>query len=530
MNNDAMNNRALIFGAWGLWALLHFIGGGGCSRPDAPSPEPLASDPAPQSAAAELPQRETWEVAVLAGQRVGHGYTRTEYATVDGQRLLRVESRHYLAVKRFDTPTQVRVESSSLQTPDGKLRQFQIRMHQSEAPQVISGEVINGRLHVELRAAGRRQSKQIDWPAEAGGLAAVEDSLLLRPMRPGEQRTVTGFNLAASTVAVDQLKAVGQEVTGLLGGQQKSLLRIESETRADGKTLAKMVLWCDDRGQVLKTQLEGALRLESYRVPREEALKEIGPAAIDLGIDIAVRPKEPVPALFATNAHLTRQVYYRVWLRDGSPAEVFRSGGTQQVEKLDENSARIVVRAIGSGEPTELVASPNDPPTEADRSPSVFVQSDDELVQLLARRAAGHEKDPWKLCTALEQYVHRYIRKKDFTRAFASAAEVARTPEGDCTEHAVLLCALLRANGIPARAVIGLIYMQDRQAFGYHMWTEAYIDRMWVPLDAMLGRGGIGAAHLKIDHTSLAGPSDYAPFLPVLRIAGQLGIEVEKAE
>jgi transglutaminase-like putative cysteine protease len=281
---------------------------------------------------------------------------------------------------------------------------------------------------------------------------------------------------------------------------------------------------------VLKTQLEGALRLESYRVSREEALKEIGPAAIDLGIDIAVRPKSPLPELFAKNAHGTRQVQYRVWLRDSSAADVFRGGATQQVEKLDDNSARIVVRAVRPGEPIQGAASRDDPPTDADRAPSIFIQSDDELVRLRARRAVGREKDPWKLGTALEQYVHQYIKKKDFTRAFASAAEVARAPEGDCTEHAVLLCALLRANGIPARAVIGLIYMQDRQAFGYHMWTEAYIDGMWAPLDAMLGRGGIGAAHLKIDHTSLGGPSDYASFLPVLRIAGQLAIEVEAAQ
>jgi len=525
-----MKNRVAVGVVASLWLALHVAGGMGCSRPDAATAPATPTDAPTEQPPLELPQREIWEVITLAGQRVGHGFTRAAYTTVDGQRLLRVEARHYLAVQRFDTATRVRLEASSLQTPDGKLRQFQIQLHQSDTPQVISGEVIGDRLHMELRALGRRQSKQLKWPADAGGLMAVEDSLLLQPLRPGEQRTVKGFDLSAATVVDNQLRAVAQQTTELLGGQQRVLLRVESEVRADAKMLAKMVLWCDERGHVLKTQLEGALRLESYRVPREEALKAIGPAAIDLGIDIAVRPQQPLPEPFASNAHGTHRVQYRVWLKDGSAAEVFRAGLTQQVEAVDQHTARIIVRSVRPGQPIDQSAAADDPPTEADRLPSLFVQSDDELIRLVASRAAGQETQPARLAIALEKYVHQYIKKKEFTRGFATAAEVARTPEGDCTEHAVLLCALLRARGIPARAAIGLIYMQDRQAFGYHMWTEAHIDGLWIPLDAMMGRGGIGAAHLKIDHTSLEGPTAYARFLPVLRIAGQLGIEVEQAE
>ena len=42
----------------------------------------------------------------------------------------------------------------------------------------------------------------------------------------------------------------------------------------------------------------------------------------------------------------------------------------------------------------------------------------------------------------------------------ATAAEVARSREGDCTEHAVLLAALARARGIPARVAMGLVYVR----------------------------------------------------------------------
>ena len=82
------------------------------------------------------------------------------------------------------------------------------------------------------------------------------------------------------------------------------------------------------------------------------------------------------------------------------------------------------------------------------------------------------------------------LNAKDFSQAFASAAEVVDTHEGDCTEHAVLLAALCRARGIPARVAIGLVYMPATHEFGYHMWTEVYIGkRTKSPLPLGEGKG-----------------------------------------
>ena len=48
------------------------------------------------------------------------------------------------------------------------------------------------------------------------------------------------------------------------------------------------------------------------------------------------------------------------------------------------------------------------------------------------------------------------------------------------------------------------------QAFGYHMWTEVYVDKRWIPVDATLAAGGIGAAHLKIAQSNLQGASAFS--------------------
>ncbi len=55
---------------------------------------------------------------------------------------------------------------------------------------------------------------------------------------------------------------------------------------------------------------------------------------------------------------------------------------------------------------------------------------------------------------------------------------------GDCTEHAVMLAAMMRASGIPSRVVIGLTYSDQASAMIGHMWTEAWIDGHWIPYDS----------------------------------------------
>ena len=94
----------------------------------------------------------------------------------------------------------------------------------------------------------------------------------------------------------------------------------------------------------------------------------------------------------------------------------------------------------------------------------------------------------------------------------------------------MLLAALCRARGIPARVAIGLVYYEPKQGFAYHMWNEVWIGQQWVPLDATLGQGGIGAAHLKVSDSNLSSASPITALLPVVEVMGQLQLEIVAAE
>jgi transglutaminase-like putative cysteine protease len=59
----------------------------------------------------------------------------------------------------------------------------------------------------------------------------------------------------------------------------------------------------------------------------------------------------------------------------------------------------------------------------------------------------------------------------------------------------VLLTALARAAGIPARVVAGLVY-QDGDFF-YHAWSELWLDG-WLSADAVFAQMPADATHVKL--------------------------------
>jgi hypothetical protein len=77
---------------------------------------------------------------------------------------------------------------------------------------------------------------------------------------------------------------------------------------------------------------------------------------------------------------------------------------------------------------------------------------------------------------------------------------------------------------------IGLVYVERSASFGFHMWTEVFLNGQWTALDGTLGQGGIAAAHLKLNDSSLDGATTYSAFLPVAQVVGQLKIDVIEAE
>jgi transglutaminase-like putative cysteine protease len=122
--------------------------------------------------------------------------------------------------------------------------------------------------------------------------------------------------------------------------------------------------------------------------------------------------------------------------------------------------------------------------------------------QLLREHAAGASPEQ------LRRFVAQAITDKTSARGFDLASRVAASRSGDCTEHAVLLAALARSLGRPARVALGTVLIEEDggfAAFG-HAWAELHDAAGWRVLDAALDPDGAVLHYLPLGLLADEGP------------------------
>jgi transglutaminase-like putative cysteine protease len=234
------------------------------------------------------------------------------------------------------------------------------------------------------------------------------------------------------------------------------------------------------------------------------------------------------------NPHGQSAVVYRVTLtgpaKDISDIEkTFATGdGRQEIKNLKGNTFELHIKAVRAPKS----APRKDVPDEFTTS-NFFITSADGLVQQHAREAVGKESDPWKKALLIEKWVRANMRMLNFDNGMAPADWVAKNLAGDCTEFAMLAAAMCRAEGVPSRTDLGLVYHLDRDGktpkLSYHMWMEVNVNGQWIALDPTLAMGSVGPGHIKICDHSWHETRSMVPLLPVMRVmTGKPKIEVIK--
>ncbi len=265
------------------------------------------------------------------------------------------------------------------------------------------------------------------------------------------------------------------------------------------------------------------LTVNHYRVSKAEALQGMDGSApeIDLGFQTVVKPTKPL-----TNYKEKKRVRYRLTFSKDDAAEGIKASEHQRIVHRTGNE---VVLDVFADLPKEPIGPRVEPAPEFLES-NGFVQSQSPEIVKVAKEVTAKATTALEKCQALEQWVPQHITTKDFTVGYADANEVMQSKRGDCTEHSVLLAALMRAANIPSRVCIGLVYGDSVNGFAYHMWTEALVDGRWRGFDATLGLGRQTATHLKVGDSSLKGASAMTAFLPVFQVIGKMAIDTLEEE
>jgi transglutaminase-like putative cysteine protease len=203
------------------------------------------------------------------------------------------------------------------------------------------------------------------------------------------------------------------------------------------------------------------------------------------------------------------------------------SNDNQKVEQLSDGTIILTVEPVAAPGGVRFPYHGTDPTALEALEPTRYVESGQKVIIDLARRAVGRTKDAADAVRKIEAFVAEYVEGKNLSVGYASAAEVAASRQGDCSEFAVLTAAMCRAAGIPAQVVVGVAYVKDFagfQGFGGHAWVQAYVGSKWVGLDAAFKateRGGYDAGHIAL----AVGSGNPEDFLNLLNTMGQFKID-----
>ncbi|MCG8650574.1 MAG: transglutaminase-like domain-containing protein, partial [Pirellulales bacterium] len=194
---------------------------------------------------------------------------------------------------------------------------------------------------------------------------------------------------------------------------------------------------------------------------------------------------------------------------------------------MPDGSLRVFVyQGDVSPPPTFDVA--NVSPQATDLQPNRLIDYRSVDVRRIADSALAKRSDLTQRQTALAltSTANALIGLRNSSQGFSKASDVVKDLQGDCTDHAVLLAALLRSRQIPARLALGLRYVADPQPqMVYHAWVLAYVDDNWLALDSTLG-GLAPADRFALSMTQLGDGQEYEAMAPLLNALGSIEIEV----
>lgn len=469
-------------------------------------------------AAETSPRTESWQAIYMSRQRVGFAHVQMDEIERDGKKITVSDTLSQMTITRFGISLKMSVQQSSEEDSDGNLLSFRFLIDNPPISHGDSrGEVKDGKLLVTTISSGKEIESTLPWDPNVKSPAWIERILTVEPLKEGQSREFSMFDPQFMKAAKITVTHRGKATTKLLDGSMKELEKIETKhSLVPGLVTTS---FADEDGQTIKTEAN-LLETVMYTVSKEEALREVSGADLDLGMDTVIKTGK------IQDAHTSKTGVYKITV-EGNAAESLPSGPTQSIKSLSDTEVELTVKSIKPGEQGDEPA-----PGEIYLKSSRFLDTEDPRVKDLATEGAAGETDPVKLAVGLEKFVHTRLANKNFSTALATASEVAKDLSGDCTEHAVLLAALLRANSVPSRVAIGFVYADSIGGFGGHMWTEAYVNGRWVPLDATLGLGGIGVGHIKVADADLS-ENSAAPvgaFVPIVHLLGKMQVSPIRVE
>jgi hypothetical protein len=462
---------------------------------------------------------ETEYLAVfMEGKKVGHA---VETRTVSDDKVTTTED-VTITISRGGISITVEMTEISIETTKGEPLGFESMQKLGiMGSMTVKGQIDKqGLVSLTTNSMGAEQKSTLQWPQGAVMAEGLRLQTLKKGLKEGTQYSVKIFS-PGMMQALDADVLIGAEQNVDLLGRVVPLREVTTTLIMPGAGKVVSTSYVDNDLQMQKTIAPIAgMQVEMVACTKEFALGQND--VLELIDKMFLASPEPL-----TNLASAKSITYILSpVKEGADFTI-PSNDNQKAQQLDNGRVILKVEPVAAPAGVRFPYKGQDAAILEAMKPTRFLQSDDEQVVELARRAIGGTKDAAEAARKIEAFVADYIENRSLSVGYASAAEVAKSRQGDCSEFAVLTAAMCRAVGIPAQVVAGVAYVDDflgNRGFGGHAWVQAYIGDKWIGLDASFkgaGRGGYDA-----DHIALAvGNGEPVDFFNLASTLGQFKID-----
>ncbi|UCG59260.1 MAG: transglutaminase domain-containing protein [Phycisphaerales bacterium] len=460
---------------------------------------------------------EEYLAVFMEGKKVGHA---VHSRVVEGGKVTTSEQVS-ITISRANIPITVEMTETFVETTEGQPLSFESVQQLGALTMGVTGSVDSrGIVSLTTTSMGTKQKSTLQWPNGAVMAEGLRLLTLKKGLKEGSQYSVKIFS-PGNLQAVDAQVRVGPKRNVDLLGRVLPLTEVTTTLSVPGAGEIVSVGYVDEEFRSMKSIVPIAgMQLELIACTKEFALSEND--VLELVNKMFMASPEPLDDVGSA-----KSIGYLLKPVAGTEDLSIPSTDNQRARKVDGGNVIVVVEPVAAPAGAKFPYRGTDSTILEALKPGRFVQSDDEQVVSLARRAAGNAGDAAEAAKRIESFVAKYVANKSLSVGYASAAEVVASKQGDCSEFAVLTAAMCRAVGIPAQVVVGIAYVDEfagQTGFGGHAWNQAYVGGKWVGLDAAFksaGRGGYDAGHI----TLAVGNGEPIDFFNLAATLGKFKIE-----
>lgn len=441
-----------------------------------------------------LAERDTWMKIMQNERKIG--YSRSVFTRTSGG--YNMQEYVFMRVNTMGMIQDINLKTEGNLNPDLTLKAFDFEISSGKFVFRANGEINGDTLSIHTKDSG--VPRRIDIPVKnkpflASGAAAAA---IAGGANRGDVFTLDIFD-PATMGQTPVLVQVGEKEEIILSGEKRAAIKMLLTFKGTTQHL-----WIGDDGEILREK--GILGMSLEKTTKEDALDGLS---------------------FQASEDLTKMASVQSDAEIDDPEELsFLKVGMEGIEtaSLEINGERQVFQnGILTIEKESLLGLPDNPYTKKSErlwlyflKPTQFIQSDNKKITDLAAKITDPADPPLIKARKIVRWINVNIEKRPVV-SLPDAISTIENKAGDCNEHAVLMAAISRAAGIPAKIEAGLVYLNGR--FYYHAWNLVYIGR-WVTVDPLFGQIPADVTHIRF---SSGDPKDQ---LALMGIIGKVKLKV----